>query len=133
MEYMDKLKEQFGDLEINLVAHDTLATGLPCYIEVHLGQSPKTKDKGNLVLDLGNYIYRTTGLSYQMCPEFRGRGKKTTVRWFLSWRDVTPVLPNIYKAVAPDRTVIPNHLPYEFRSLIIQNANRNVCAQERGA
>lgn len=129
MDYNDKLKNEFKDLVINIVKHDTSATGLPCYIEVHLGKSPKNKE--SLVLDLGNYIYRTTGLSYQMCPEFRGRGKTTTLRWFMSWRDVQPILANIYKAVTPDRKPIDGHLPYEFSSLIIQNSDRGV--HSRGA
>lgn len=127
MDYTEQLIEQFKDLRINLVRHDDSPTGLPCYIEVHLGYTPK--DKGLLVLDLGNYIYRTTGLGYEMCPEFRGRGKKTTIRWFMSWRHVTPILPLIYKAVAPERLVIDQHIPYEFNSLIIQDSSRGVRAK----
>lgn len=132
MDYDTRLREQFGNLKIMLVAHDTSATGtgLPCYIEAHLGCTPK--DKGSMVLDLGNYIYRATGLSYQMTPEYRGRGKKTTLRWFMSWRDVAPILPNIYAAVAPGRKVIAGHIPYEFNSLIIQDAGRSVYAPNQG-
>jgi hypothetical protein len=130
MEYTDKLKELYGQLEINLVVHDTSPTGYPCYIEVHLGKSPK--DKGTTALDLGNYIYRTTGLMYQSCPEYRGRGKKTTLRWFMSWRDLEPVRLNILKAFKKENMLkVEGYLPYEFRSLIIQNAARGV--MPRGA
>lgn len=116
----------FTELVIRLIKHDTSFGGMPCYIEVELGSTPK--DKGSLVLDLGNYIYNKTGLCYQMCPEFRGRGKKTTLRWFMSWDNVNPILPNIYKAVTPERKVIANHLPFEFHSLIIQDLSRGVAS-----
>lgn len=122
----DKHLETFKDLKINLVKHDNSPTGLPCYIEVQLNKTIKVSDRTGLVLDLGNYIYRTTGLSYQMTPEFRGKGKNTTIRWFMSWGDLAPVLNNVYKAVCPNKKVISNSLPNEFRSLIIQDASRGV-------
>jgi hypothetical protein len=125
--YEDRLEEQFEDLVINLVRHDTSPTGLPCYIEAHLGKTPK--DKGSMVLDLGNYIYRRFGLRYQMTPEYRGRGKKTTLRWFMSWSDLEPVIPLIYKAMTLPRAAplkADHHLPFEFHSLIIQNTARGV-------
>ena len=114
----------FEDLRIDLKKHDTSSTGLPAYIEVELGKTPK--DKGLLVLDLGNYIYRKTGIAYEHCPEYKGRGKKTTVRWFVSWKGITPLLENIYKAVCPERKVIANSLPFEFNSLIIQDKSKGV-------
>lgn len=121
-EYHNTLKERFKDLEINLVKHDTSFHGLPCYIEVVLGHNPK--DKGNLVLDLGNYLYSVLGLKYQMTPEFRGRGKKTTVRWFCSWENIAPIQANICSAFGTK--LVEYHLPFEFQSLIIQNASRGV-------
>lgn len=127
----------FEKLEINLVKHDTGAARgcLPAYIEVHLGQS--VKDKQELVVDLGNYIYRTTGIGYEMCPEFRGKGKKSTLRWFLSWEHLEPIRLNILKAVVPDKVErmikIERYLPFEFKSLIIQNPNRGVKPQSKGA
>lgn len=128
MTYDETLKTLFKDIVINLVRHDTSPTGMPCYIEAHLGKTPK--DKGALVLDLGNYIYRTTGLRYQMTPEFRGKGKKTTLRWFMSWDDIAPIIPNIYKAMTMPRSgalkVDHRSLPFEFNSLIIQNSSRGV-------
>lgn len=127
----------FSKLEINLVSYDTgSAEGcLPAYIEVHLSKSIPTNDKGNLVLDLGNYIYRTFGLGYEMCPEFRGRGKNTTIRWFMSWRDFEKIRPNVLKAFNKENMIkIERYVPYEFRSLIIQNPNRGVHAPiEQGA
>lgn len=120
----------FSHLEINLVSHDTSSAGLPAYIEVHLGHTPK--DRGSLVLDLGNYIYGTTGIAYEMCPEFRGRGKQTTVRWFVSWRGLEPIRLNILKAFGKEKMIkVEQYLPFEFRSLIIQNPARGVVAQER--
>jgi len=122
MDYDTMLKEQFGALEINLVAHDSSPTGLPCYIEVKLGKMPK--DKGALVLDLGNYISRTFGLRYQMCPEYRGRGKTATVRWFMTKDDAAPIVPNIAKALDCKEVVAL----LKLKSLIIQNPARGVYA-----
>ena len=117
----------FKELPIFLVAHDSSPTGLPCYIEAHLPKTPK--DKGALVLDLGNYIYSELGLSYQMTPEFRGKGKNTTIRWFMSWKDVAPIQANICEAFG-SKVLAPDHLPFGFSSLIIQDASKGV--QPRG-
>jgi len=127
-DYDSVLKAQFSELKIMLVRHDTSPTGMPCYIEAHLGKTPK--DKGALVLDLGNYIYRTTGISYQNTPEFRGRGKNCTIRWFMSWDDLRPLLQNIYKTVKPEivgkSLKYGEYLPTEFQALIIQDASRGL-------
>lgn len=111
----------FETLEINLVKHDTSGTGLPAYIEVHLGQS--VKDKGRLVLDLGNYVYRITGIAYEMTPEFRGKGKNTTIRWFVSWNNLEPIRKNILKTIGTKESMIKydKYLPFEFNVLSIQN------------
>ena len=131
MNYDTMLDAQFKDLIINLVAHDTSPCGLPCYIEVLLGKAPK--DKGALVLDLGNYIYRRFGLRYQMCPELRGRGKTTSIRWFMTWDDVQPIRANILKACDKPEGMLSHreYLPLEFRSLIIQNTARGVCPRQQ--
>lgn len=132
IDYDKALVEQFGNLEINLVLHETSSAplSLPVYIEVHLGKNPK--DKGQTVLDLGNYIYRQLGLSYQHTPEYRGRGKKTTLRFFMSWEDFEPIRKNVLKAFDKERMLkIERYLPYEFRSLIIQNPKRGVYAPRR--
>lgn len=132
MNYDKYLDSQFKDLVINLVRHDASPTGLPCYIEVHLGKTPK--DKGALVLDLGNYIYRRFGLKYQMTPEYRGKGKKTTVRWFMSWQDIRPIRQNIWEAVRGcnhERDSSVDSLPSGFTSLIIQNTSRGVSPQQQ--
>lgn len=126
MEYDEILKKQYSDLVINIVKHDTSPTGFPCYIEAHLGKKPK--DMGQNALDLGNYIYRTTGLRFQMTPEYRGRGKKTTIRWFMSWEDVQPIMENICKAFGK-KVLATKHLPFEFNSLIIQNTSRGISAK----
>lgn len=78
-----------------------------------------------MVRDLSNYIYRTTGLSFQHTPEYRGKGKATTLRWFMTWDDVAPVTDNICKAMGV-RKLTENWLPVAFYSLIIQDASRGV-------
>jgi len=115
----------FSQLAINLVRHDTSSSGLPCYIEAHITALGEKKDRGSLVLDLGNYIYRTFGLRYQMVPEFRGIGKNTTLRWFMSWQDIEPIRGNILKAFEKESMLnVQGYLPYEFSSLIIQKPAR---------
>ena len=124
-DYNTRLDEEFGDLVIKLVKHDASASGMPAYIEAHLGKTPK--DKGETVLDLGNYIYRRSGLSYRHTPEYRGKGKSTTLRWFMSWDDLRPVLPNIFKAAGKEYNPrFGDYLPLEFSSLIIQDQSRGV-------
>ena len=125
--YDEALDQAFSHIEINLVRHDTSPTGLPCYIEAHLGKAPKCKEA--VVLDLGNYIHRKTGLTYQHTPEFRGKGKQTTLRWFMSWADVAPIQENICKALGK-KVLAKDHLPTEFRSLIIQNKARGVTPEK---
>jgi len=129
-DYDTNLDLAFGNLVINLCAHDTSPCGLPAYIEVQLGKAPK--DKGATVLDLGNYIYRRFGLRYQMTPEYCGRGKSTTLRWFMSWDDIKPIRANIFKACMPEATErlvnLEHFLPVTFRTLIIQNPERGVRA-----
>ncbi len=127
MNYDTYLAQQFGDLEINLVKHDTSPTGCPTYIEVKLGKMPK--DKGTTAKDLSNYLYRM-GLKFQTCPEYLGRGKTSVLRFFMTWDDVRPLIENIRKAVAPESKISGvDHLPIEFRSLIIQNTARGVSAR----
>lgn len=123
MDYNQKLKEQFKDLVINLIKHDNSSSGLPCYIEVQLGKTPK--NKGSMALDLGNYIFRTFNLSYQTCPEYVGKGKKATLRFYMSWNDIKPIIPNIHKAL-DCKIKRDDYLPFGFRSLIIQNSSRGV-------
>jgi len=137
-EYKSELINQFKDLEIRLHSHDTSSApgALPAYIEVTLGYAPK--DKGLLVLDLGNYIYSCLGLTYQHRPEYRGRGKKTTVRWFMDWNDFEKIRLNVLKAYGKEHMLkIERYVPFEFRSLIIQNTKRGVvgptATQERTA
>lgn len=122
--YDEQLNEQFSSLKINIVRHDASPTGLPTFIEAHLGKSPKIKRC--LALILGNYIYRTLGLKFQMTPEYRGRGKKTTLRWFMTWEDTHPILPNIYTAVGSKVIPMDRYLPLEFQSLILQDVSRGV-------
>ena len=111
----------FKDLQINIVKHDTgSAEGcLPAYIEVQLGHNPK--DKGSLVLDLGNYIYNTFHIPYQMCPEYRGKGKKTTVRWFMSKKDFETVRLSVLTHYGKESMIkIEGYIPFEFNSLSLQ-------------
>lgn len=128
MDYDTFLAKQFGDLKINLVRHDTSLTGLPCYIEVSLTKMPK--DKGVVAKDLSNYLYRM-GLKFQTVPEYRGRGKSTTLRFFMTWDDIRPLLPNVFKATASsvETYKIHDNLPVAFNSLIIQDTSRGVYAR----
>lgn len=118
-DYNDVLNEQFGNLQINVVKHDTSPTGMPLYIEMHLNKMPK--DKGSFALDAGNYIYRKFGLSYQMCPEYRGRGKSASIRWFMSWKDAQPVIESIKKQYGKEAIKYENYLPLEFHTASIQS------------
>lgn len=113
MEYQEQLYERFKRLRIHLVKHDSSAMGMPCYIEVELTEIPK--DKGALVLDLGNYIYRRFGLSYQSLPEYRGK----KVRWFMSWDDVAPIQAQIC-AHFGSKVLSKDWLPINFYSVLIQ-------------
>lgn len=126
MDYDQRLDEMFSDLVINLVSHDTSAHGLPATIVVSLPKMPK--DKGQTALDLSNYLSRRFGLRFQSCPEYRGRGKSTTIRYFMSWQDIEPIRANIIKACEKPESMIRHefYLPYEFRSLIIQDKSRGV-------
>ena len=106
----------FKNLKINLVSHDTSPTGCPAYIEIHLGKTPK--DKGLTALDLGNYVYRL-GFSYQLPPEYRGKGKSSVLRLYMSWKDIEPYRLQICKAHGSDID-LQGFLPFEFRSMTIQ-------------
>lgn len=121
--YDQMLADKFSNLEINLVRHDTSPTGLPCYIEVKLGSKPK--DIGSTILDLSNYLSRTTGLRFQAIPALEGKGKNTVLRWFMTWQDVSPIQENICKALGVS-VLAKDYLPTGFRSLIIQNKSRGV-------
>jgi len=122
MNYDKKLKELYEALVINIVKHDTSPTGFPCYVEAHLGAVPK--DKGATALDLGNYLFRL-GFRFQSIPEYRGSGKATTLRWFMSWDDVAPIQKNICDAFG-SKVLAKDWLPVGFQSLIIQNKGRGV-------
>lgn len=119
-------------MEINLVKHDTSSSvfnmegyGSPAYIEVHLKQMPK--DKSGLVLDLGNYIYNRFNIAYDMCPEFRGNGENSTIRWFVPWKHLKPLQDNICKYY--DKKVLAeDYLPLEFQSIPLQKAENNQVA-----
>jgi hypothetical protein len=115
-EYNKYLKEQFGKLEINLVQHSTSPTGYPACIVVSLPKMPK--DKGTFAKDLSNYIYRTTGLRYEYMPEYQGRGKNTTIRWFMSWEHLEGIKSNIAKALGCSEVVAP----LKLQSLSIQGS-----------
>lgn len=123
MEYDTYLAKQFADLEINIVKHDTSLTGCPTKIVVSLGKMPK--DKGTTAKDLSNYLFRM-GLKFQTVPEYLGRGKAASLTFYMSWDDVRPLLGNIRAAVCPESKIVGDHLPIEFRSLIIQNTKRGV-------
>jgi len=122
MLYDQYLDAQFSTLLLTLVKHDTSLSGMPCYIEVFLGKTPK--DKGGTAKDLGNYIYRRFGISYQQVPEYRGKGKSATIRFFLSWEDIQPLRAEILKVFNKPETMLKcrEYLPFEFNSLIIQDA-----------
>ncbi len=121
MEYDTYLAKQFGNLEINIVKHDTSPTGCPTYIEVKLGKMPK--DKGTTAKDLSNYLYRM-GLKFQTCPEYLGRGKTSVLRFFMTWDDVRPLLPQLNGESKIPSKIPGDHLSFAFRSILIQSAER---------
>lgn len=112
-EYDEILKSKFNRLKINIVKHDTSACGMPAYIEALLLEVPK--DKGMLVLDLGNYIYRKFGISYQHTPEYREK----SLRWFMSWRDIAPLQKSICEWYGK-KVLAKDYLPLEFDSIPLQ-------------
>lgn len=77
MEYHDHLAEKFKDLKFELVNFDNGATpqSMQCYLLVTRLTKPMMKDKGSTALDLGNYIYRRFGFSYEHCPEYHRIGE----------------------------------------------------------
>lgn len=127
--YNKYLKEQFGQLVINLVSHDSSEYGMPCKIVVELGKMPK--DKGETAKDLSNYLYRM-GLRFQCVLEYQGRGKKLTLSFYMTWNDVAPIRANILKACNKSESMLRHatYLPFEFSSLIIQDVSRGVFPRE---
>lgn len=85
--YEDNLAEQFKHNTIILKHFDNGNTPQSMQLKIVVEGLTKVqlKDKGTLVLDLGNYIYRKFGLQYEMCPEFDNiNEKKNSVTWFIS-------------------------------------------------
>lgn len=85
--YNETLKDQFKDLTIELVNFDNGSTpeSMAAYILISGLTKSMLKDKGSTALDLGNYIYRTYGLQYEMCPEYHRSGEaKDTIAFYIS-------------------------------------------------
>ncbi len=85
--YEDNLAEQFKHNTIILKHFDNGNTQQCMQFKIVVKGLTKAqlKDKGTLVLDLGNYIYRKFGLQYEMCPEFNNaQEEKNSVTWFIS-------------------------------------------------
>lgn len=116
MDYEQHLDSLFKHCRIKIHKHDTSFNGLPTYIEIELGKG--YKDKGSLSKDYQNYLHRRFGLKFQTTPEYRGRGKTTTLRVFQTWDDVAELLPAI--ADKYSAKTIPHHLPVEFQWLYVQ-------------
>lgn len=115
--------KQFDDLQVWVVKHDTSPTGYPLYIEMHLNKLPRLKDRGALCLDAGNYLYRKFGVAFEPMPEFRGKGKATTLRWFVSWdkgQSLIEAIKNKYGC----KIKASNYLPLEFTRLSIGTNRR---------
>jgi hypothetical protein len=114
--YHERLENQYGKLHIRVVKHDASFFGLPLYVEVELGATPK--DKGETALDLGNYLYHKYGIAYEPIPEYRGSDKKTTIRWFVSWDRGVNLVKSILEHYGKTGKVYQDHyLPVEFYSL----------------
>ena len=91
MDYDMILKEKFKDLTFELVNFDNGATpeSMAAYVLVSNLTKGMLKDKGSTVLDLGNYIYRTMGIFYQMVPEYNRSGEpKNSVAFYISKADM---------------------------------------------
>lgn len=119
-DYNEHLNRLYAYLQINVVKHDTSPTGYPLYIEMLIGKT--VKDKGTFAMDAGNYIYRRFGLSFQSTPEYRGKGKNASIRWFMSWTDAQPVIEAIKKQYGKEAIKHAEYIPFEFRSASIQSA-----------
>jgi hypothetical protein len=118
MDYDKRLETEFKDLEISLVKHDTSATGYPLYVEVKLGKAPK--DKGATAMDLGNYLYRRFGVNYEPVPEYLGRGKNTTLRFFVSWEKGKATIDQINTFYAKRVIKADHFLAFEFNRTLLQ-------------
>ena len=85
--YINSLYDKFKDCTFDLVYHDNGATpqSMQCYLLVSNLDKAMLKDKGNTVLDLGNYIYRRFGFVYEMPPEYYRSGEsKNSVSFYQS-------------------------------------------------
>lgn len=120
MDYQEVLNKKFSDKLVTVVKHDTSPTGYPLYIEMTLGSNPK--DKGAAALDAGNYLYRKFGVAFEPIPEYRGKGKKTTIRWFVSWDRASSLIDSI-KAMHNETHIKGNYIPFEFQSAFIQGGH----------
>lgn len=68
-----------------VVAHDGSTSGLKYKYRVELPIRVKPKDRGAVVLDISNALYRIKGFKYALCPglEHEGPGrKKVTVLYY---------------------------------------------------
>lgn len=95
MDYYEQLAEKFGQLKIELVDFDNGATpeSMAAYILVSGLTKTMLKDKGNTVLDLGNYISLKYGIGYEQCPEYHRSGElKDSVAFYISKRRMEKML-----------------------------------------
>lgn len=88
-DYMERLIQDFKNLDIELVHFDNGNTpeSMQAYILVSGLTKNMLKDKGSTALDLGNYLYRRFGLSYEMTPEFHRKDEpKNSIAFYVAKR-----------------------------------------------
>jgi hypothetical protein len=84
---LDRPYSPFEETTIEIKDFDNGATDESMAMKIVVTGLTKNqlKDKGGTVLDLGNYIYNTFGLIYEMCPEFSNHNEpKDSLTWFVS-------------------------------------------------
>jgi hypothetical protein len=87
LSYTEQLAEAFKDTKIELVEFDNGNTpeSMCAYILVSNLDKRMLKDKGETVLDLGNYLYKAFGLHYEHTPEYHRSGEpKNSLAFYVS-------------------------------------------------
>lgn len=87
MSYVSGLYDKFSHIRFDLVYFDNGQT--PQCMQLYLRASGLTRDdmknKGKLVLDLGNYVFRRFGIVYEHPPEFdRSSSEENTLAFYQS-------------------------------------------------
>ena len=87
-DYNETLKETIGVLPIQINTHDTSSSDMSYYYKITIMDIPKAlmKDKGRLVIDAANYLFRC-GLRFESMPEYGHRDFKANSLTFYMTRN----------------------------------------------